>query len=197
MEFKINRVTKQITFIVCMFIIATSCKRKQNKDKEASLKVIVENSIGKTLILPDSLNLYKPFSNYISDSAEMLNSELKIYSHINASCSTCIPNIKLWDSLVPEFNMYKVPVILICGSDDKFELIKYLCESSQIKSFSYPFFLDKKNKYIKINSFMNESAHFETVLTDKYNTILVLGNPLHSKDIKEVYLKTIIENQKD
>lgn len=65
-----------------------------------------------------------------------------------------------------------------------------------IKDFSYPFFLDKKKEFVKKNDFMGKFRGFETVLTDKNNTILLMGNPVKSKEIRELYLKTILNSKK-
>ncbi len=187
---KINYVIKCILLFVCTCSIS-SCRDKEDVDKISSLKEVVENTLGKKLILPDSLKTYSPFINYIADSTVAFNSKYKIYSKVKASCGTCISHIDKWNDLVPEFSKYKVPIILICNSDDQFELIQYFCESGKIKNFFYPFFFDKKNEFAKKNKFMEASRDFETVLTDKDNNILLLGNPVHSKSILDLYLKEI------
>lgn len=187
---KMYYMLKSVLLFVCMCSII-SCENKQETDEIVSLKSVVENTLGKKLIVPDSLQTYTPFSNYIADSTVVLNSEYRIYSKLNASCGSCISSIKEWEHLIPEFSKHKVPVILICDSDDRFELIQYLCESGQVKNFSYPFFLDKKKEFSKLNKFMAESKNFETVLTDKNNTILLMGNPMRSNEIKDLYLKEI------
>lgn len=38
---------------------------------------------------------------------------------------------------------------------------------------------------------MKEHEHFETVLTDKNDNILALGNPVLLKNIKDLYFKEI------
>lgn len=191
---------KHSILIILLFVfvaIILSCINKQNNVQVESLKSIVQNNLGKKLILSDSIRIYSPFSNCIYDSLELSNAKFKIYTKINASCGTCVEKIKIWNSLVPEFNKYKVPIILICESMDEFELLSYMCESKIIKNFSYPFFLDVKNEFSKKNKFMAASKNFETVLTDRNNTILLMGNPMVSKGIKELYLKEIQKRIKD
>lgn len=170
---------------------AASCQNREIQDKEARLKLVIENCLGKKLMIPDSLSTYVPFRDYIMDSVKLSNAKFKIYSHINASCPTCVLDIKLWNSIITEFEKFKVPVILICESDDNFELIKYIHETGEIKDFSYPLFFDIKKEFFKQNKFMKESQHFETVLTDNENNILLLGNPIRSKEMRDMYLKEI------
>lgn len=188
-----NSVLNILKYII-LIIFATltiSCQNKENQKREAHLKSVIENCLGKKLIIPDSLRIYAPFHNYIADSVQLFNAKFKIYSHINASCPTCVRDILLWNNIIPDFEKLKAPVILICESDDNFDLFKHIIESGEIKSFSYPFFFDLKRDFYRQNKFMKESPQFETVLTDRDNTILLLGNPIRSKEMKDIYLNEI------
>jgi hypothetical protein len=173
-----------------LFIII-SCKDKEYNKNVETLKSIVNSNLGKTIIIPDSLQLYKPFSQYIADSSEIKNAKIKIYSQINASCGTCIGYITKWESLSLELKKYNIPVILICQSDDDFELLRFFCESKKIMTFSYPFFIDIESEFLNSNPFMKKSDNFKTVLTDENNTILLMGDPILSAEMKNLYLKEI------
>jgi hypothetical protein len=182
-----------LKFLIIFFILATtfSCKKKTSKEHEKNLKSIVDNTLGKELILPDSLEVYKSFPNIITDSIQMSYANYKIYSHVNVSCSTCVDGIKKWDNLATKFLKQGTPIFLICSSKDNFELVKEIFESKILKGFSFPVFLDVKNKFRDKNSFMYESAHFETVLTDRNNKILLMGNPIYSKETEKLYLNEL------
>ena len=143
-----------INSILCILTVGiiTSCSnKKQNIDKVKTLKSVVENTLNKKLDIPNSLEVYSPFSKSLVNKNDILNSKYKIFSRIDASCGTCIQSINSWNELIPEFSQYKVPVILICSSDDNFELIKYFCETREIIDFGYPFFLDKKDEFVKMD----------------------------------------------
>lgn len=188
MTIKSNFVLRCIlTFILINVLLCCNSNNRNEKD----IKSIVDNYLGQKLILPDSLRLYKPFSKVVTDRAEMAGAKFKIYTHIDVSCSVCVNSIKSWDSIAPQFFQFKTPFFLICGSNDDFEFMKYLFESKEIKSFPYPLFLDLNDQYIANNQFMNESSHFETVLTDDKDKILLLGNPIHSVKTREMYLNEL------
>lgn len=178
--------------IMLIFLASSSltCQNREVQEKEARLKSVIENSLGKKLIIPDSLIIYAPFCDYISNSALSLlsNAKFKIYSHINVSCPTCIRDIQMWNDITLNFRKFKTSLILICESDDNFELFKYMHKAGEIKSVSYPFFFDVKREFFKQNQFMKESPQFETVLTDRDNNILLLGNPIRSKKIENIYI---------
>jgi hypothetical protein len=188
-----NNASNIVRYIILIIFVTftISCQNKENQKREAGLKLVIENCLGKKLMIPDSLRIYAPFHNYIADSVQLSNARFKIYSHINASCPTCVRDILLWSNLIPDFEKLMVPVILICKSDDDFDLFKYIFETGEIESFSYPFFFDLKRDFYRQNKFMKESLQFETVLTDRDNTILLLGNPIRSKEMKDIYLKEI------
>ena len=182
-----------IFLIICAIPFCTNKENKENKEKENTIKSIVNNCLGRKLMIPDSLVIYSPFSNYTMDSIEISNAHFKIYSYINASCPTCIEDILLWNNITPCFVKYNIPIILICESKDNFELIKYFHEQGMIKKFSFPLFFDVKGRYLAENKFMEESPQLETVLTDRENNILLLGNPIRSKEIKDLYLSEILK----
>jgi len=181
-----------VGFYLCLLV---SCAHDKNSEKIELLKKIITDNLGEKLILPDSIQIYKLHTTNIVDSTSIFDSPYKIYSHINVSCGACVMNIDQWSDLIPEFQQYKVPIILICKSDDNFELIKHLDISEQIQKFPYPLFFDKKDNFIKKNSFMHDVHEFRTVLTDRSDNILVMGNPLASKMTKKLYLDFIKNNR--
>lgn len=171
--------------MLCCFFI--SCEKSEAEVQQAALKKIIDENLGKELKLPKDLNAYTPFTNYKADSTQIAQADLKIYSHVNTSCGTCVQNIAKWNNLAQRFSQYNVPVILVCTSKDNFELIRFLCETKEIKSFPYPFFLDPKKDFIDNNAFMRKNDHLETVLTDKNGNILVMGNPTYAESLLKVY----------
>ena len=174
------------------FIFLLSCKSKHDEKNISKHESIINTVLGTQLELPvDSLSTYDYLNSYKSDSVSTVNSKFKIYSRVNASCSTCIEHINLWNDLSYKLEKYDTSIILLCYSEDNFEFIKYLCESDQIEKFQYPLFFDWKNEFMNLNKFMLENKHFETVLTDVNNYILAVGNPIISKNIEQIYIKEI------
>lgn len=143
------------------------------------------------LVLPDSLIVYKPFKVNSSDSNKIENSGLKIYSFINVSCPSCLSNIKNFNNVASELKEYRVPVILICQSEDNYELLKYLCEKKDISEFPFPFYFDTKDQFFVRNKFLSPAPNNHTVLTDKNNKILVYGDLTLSDKIKKLYIDSI------
>jgi hypothetical protein len=187
-------IKNNLTFFLksLLLLLLLSCNNSKNDKKKIDhLENIISKNLGKTLNIPTELEMYYPFSDSKIDSLVISNSKYKIYTNIDASCGSCISQIKKWQKFAVELEKIKVPVILIFHSNDKFELLKFLCESNKIEGFPYPFFLDKKNEYEKLNKFVYDHESFKTTMTDTNNKILLFGNPLASKGIKEMYLSNI------
>ena len=56
--------------------------------------------------------------------------------------------------------------------------------------FSYPICLDEHNSLNNLNHFPIEFGG-QTFLLDKENRVLAIGNPIHNRKVKELYLKII------
>ncbi len=126
------------------------------------------------------------------DSAKLADySSFRIYAFMNVSCASCLPDVDKWNEAIPGFMKYKVPVILLCSAKDNFEYIKFLFENGKLKKFPFPLYLDVKNRFYKLNPFINEYVAHQAVLTDGNNTIIATGNPLHAEAIKATYIKKI------
>ncbi len=177
-------------FFLLLIIVLFQCNTTTSKQK--SVEQVVENTLGKKLLIPNNLVVYKPFEKYLDDSIGISQKPFKIYSLVDATCSVCVDNIVKWDRFVAELNNREnVSIILILESDDNFELIKYICEEGIITEFSYPFFFDINNEFIRLNPFIKKNKHLETILTDTNNNIIMLGNPLFNENIKNKFREIV------
>lgn len=184
---------KNSLYILISILFLYSCEGSKKTKTETQFKSIIDNVIGKELFLPDNMTIYKPFNNYTYDSLEVISSKLKITTFINASCGSCISEINRWESFSKELAKFNVPVLLIFESNDQFELLHYLCETGTVANSSFPFFMDIKNEYLINNSFMKTTNSMRTVLVDDKNKILLIGNPIKSDKIKDMYIKEIVK----
>lgn len=183
----------RLFFYLFLSLCFISCKQSQKKKQQINdLKTVVNNTISTTLQLPKALKVYAPFQNYLKDSLAISNADFKIYTAVDASCGACIKKIRKWATLAEELKSANVAIILLChGEHGRFVLLEHLCETEKLITFPYPFFLDLEGSYTDNNAFMDKNASFETVLTDKTNRILALGNPIYSEGIKALFLKMV------
>jgi len=168
--------------ICCMFLF--SCEQGKNADT------------GKLLILPKQIEIFNPYLPNIPDSSLFSGSKTKIYTLVNASCSTCLLQLKEWDDFETNINKQKeVQVIVVCESDDNFQLIKYLFESKKIGYIQLPLVLDLDNKFISLNASLLSREGDLTVLTDANNKIVLSGNPIKDKKDKKRFMALMPDKQ--
>ena len=172
--------------ILCVFIMVCSlggCTTISSKN--ADYKIIASWS-QKEFILPDSLIFYY----FDRDSTEKqfcknLNS-IKIIAFINGSCPDCILELNKWYSFIEETKNYNLKYLFVVYYFDFMQFKSYLSEVH----FEEPFILDKKNHIFEINNFPEEKK-FHCVLLDRQNKIILIGNPILSQSLKELYLEQI------
>ena len=176
--------------ITLTFIL--SCKQDE---KIKVLNNSIESNLNKEILYPDSLEVYNPFENYKEEN--VLVPQLKIITSVNASCATCVSYINDWHSFSEELisKDISIPIVPIFYSDDDFQLLFYSCEESRIPTFNFPFYLDYKDEFSNLNTFVTENDSFKTMLIGKDNKILLIGSPLESEKIKELYLQQIRLNR--
>ncbi len=61
-------------------------------------------------------------------------------------------------------------------------------------NFDKPICLDQSDKLNELNHFPAD-GRFQTFLLDKYNKVVVIGNPIHNPNIRELYLKEVTGKQ--
>lgn len=177
-------------FLILILTIQ-ACTLKNRNKKIASIENEIEIILKKDLFVPSSLALYAPFSNDYNIDSLNKKTELKIFTSINVSCGSCFQKIPEWSDFNEKIKDFNVEIYLICKSDDNFELLKYMCESKNIKPITIPFYFDINNEYLQENSFMNLHYQYETVLTDLQNKILMVGNPTLEEQTEKTYIDFI------
>lgn len=189
----LSRTCLRCFFYAGIFIFfACNNNNKPQTIASAAEMAVNDSVLGRTIYIPDSMEAYVPHKNDVyMDSAQLLNAPYKIFSFINVSCVSCIPDIDKWDSVADEFMKHGVPVVLICDAKDNFEYLKYLFEEGKLKRFRFPLFLDSKNTFYKKNNFIRQDLAHQAVLTDAGNKIIAAGSAIYSDKIKAGYLQKV------
>jgi len=169
------------------FVLLFSCNAKPKTTEAISAIKKIEGKF----VMPDSIAIYNPFQENRTASNEIENAPLKIYTFVDTSCPSCLTNINNWSLAASELKKYNIPIIMICQSEDNFELLKYLCEKKDIAGYPFPFYFDLKNQFFLLNKFLDITPHHHTVLTDSTNQILVAGDLTHSQEVKQLYIDKI------
>lgn len=172
------------------FILITSIS-SCNIDNKTN-KSILSEWIGKNFIFPPNVQ----FVNNISQKEETLNlnKKFKLVTYIDSiGCIACKLKMHLWKDLIKEFenvSQNNISFVFIINSKDNKE-INYILEESE---FEYPVCFDKNDLFNKTNNFP-KNIELQTFLLDKDNNVILVGNPLFSISIKNLYLRQISEKE--
>lgn len=108
-------------------------------------------------------------------------------------CTSCKLQLHRWKELIQytdSITQGTVPFLFFFQSDDKKE-IRYLLKKD---NFDKPICMDQSDRLNELNHFPAD-GRFQTFLLDKDNKVVVIGNPIHNPNIRELYLKEITGKQ--
>jgi hypothetical protein len=170
---------KQLTYLLLGILTFSSCNRHKEK------------STGQKIVLPGQVEIYNPFLTKTPITSPLNNNNVKIYTLVDVSCSTCLLKLEKWDKFQDEVQQYHVTVVPICFAKDSFEILKYLFENNQIGKVSLPLVLDLKDEFIRQNRALISDIGELTVLTDADNNILFSGDLLDDQTVKAGFIRKI------
>lgn len=169
-------------FGICLFSLLCSC----NTDK------------GKKIMKEISLLQSKPVVYYQNKFVQdgMLQERLKyiVYSD-SVNCSSCAINqMELWNPLLEYSKNYKGQLnfyFIFSPAEKDIKGVKHaLIKNSE---FDYPIFLDTLGMFEKLNPHLPKNKALHAFLLDDNNNVVLVGNLLHSKKVKELFYKIVEE----
>lgn len=174
-------------FVFLNLIALLSCG-KQKSDND--LLPIVKEWYGKEIKFPD-----RPvFTLYGKDTVDysIPHSPYKVLVYVDSTgCVDCKLQLQKWQELIKYTNSIsngEIPFLFFFFPKD----YKELCQFFKRDLFDIPVCIDFKGELNKLNNFP-PLPQFHTFLLDKDNKVLVIGNPVHSVDIRSMYIKKLSE----
>ena len=171
-------ISRKCILLLLLFQIIFSCKNSQDSEYEN----IVNEWIGKEILLPkisEGNKLYNPDSN------------LKIVTRINGNCYSCLSRLKNWKPFVEEVNnKYNIPVFIYMVISDS---SIYTEINKKEIHFEYPVIFDTNNEFQKSNNLAQNNI-FHTMLLNKSNKVILIGNPINNTKLKELYIEQVINH---
>ena len=83
-----------------------------------------------------------------------------------------------------------IPFLFFFQFDDQWEIHSLLIR----ENFDKPICLDRSDSLNQLNHFPKD-IRFQVFLLDKNNKVVVIGNPVHNPNVKELYLEEISRKQ--
>lgn len=119
-----------------------------------------------------------------------IESNYKILIYVDSTgCTSCRLQLQKWKELIKEIDsLTNKPIqFLFYLSPKSVRDARYITRRDD---FTYPLCIDVNNKIDSMNHFPKEEM-FHSFLLDQNNKMKVIGNPIHNKSIRSLYIETI------
>lgn len=169
-----------ILFVLGFLLFACNEVNKRNR-------TVIYKRSGTSIDFIDTLRYYSLGKGWINRPSQY---GLKVTTYINADCSACLDELISWKKIINELKTEKISFLFYVKIFDFNALELFLTNID----FPYPIIVDKSGNFYKKNA-LNEDKLYQTYLVDANNKIVLIGNPLYSEKIKELYFATIKKMQ--
>lgn len=165
--------------------VLLSCSEPKS---ENDLLPIVKEWYGKEVKFPE----HPVFTLYGKDTVDysIPQSPYKVLVYVDSSgCVDCKLQLQKWQELIKYTNSIsngEIPFLFFFFPKD----YKELCQFFKRDLFDMPVCIDFKGELNKLNKFP-PFPQFHTLLLDKDNKVLVIGNPVSSTEIRSLYFKQL------
>ncbi len=170
--------------LIILLLFLFSC---QDKKKE-EIKHLISKWQGKEIQFPQDM----VFMRFNSDTIyhTIPNPSHKVLVYVDSiGCTSCKLQLPRWKELIQYIDSTSqetVPFLFFFHPNDKNE-IRYLLKR---QGFNTPICFDQSDKLNQLNHFPTDDR-YQTFLLDKANKVLIIGNPIHNSNIRDLYLKEI------
>ena len=126
----------------------------------------------------------------ISDLKDILaNSSLKIATCFDGDCSFCVLKLDFWRRFMQSLEQedIQMPILIYAHSTNKeniTQLMKVAWPQGQ------PWIYDRNKNFIIANELYDD--HFQTLLLNQKNEIILIGDPTLNKGMEDLFMKTIL-----
>lgn len=174
--------------ILLLTIFLSTC---QDKQKEI-ITLLVKEWQGKQILFPENM----VFTRFASDTTNFVipTSDYKVLVFVDSiGCTSCKLQLSRWKEFIrytDSISQKNIPFLFFFQFDDQWEIHSLLIR----ENFDKPICLDRSDSLNQLNHFPKD-IRFQVFLLDKNNKVVVIGNPVHNPNVKELYLEEIGRKQ--
>lgn len=178
----------KFSLVLLFLLLFVSCKKSDSTDQVVR---IVSAWQGKEVLFPNN----PVFTIYGQDtvSYNFRNADYKVVSYVDSvGCLSCKLQLDKWTNIIHRIDSVadiRVPFVFVF-SPEKLRDVVYATKSS---GFDYPILLDLKGEFNNLNHFPT-NFNFQTMLLDRDNRVVAIGNPVQSPKILDLF-QSIITGQ--
>ena len=174
--------------ILLLTIFLSAC---QDKQKEI-ITLLVKEWQGKQILFPENM----VFTRFASDTTNFVipTSDYKVLVFVDSiGCTSCKLQLSRWKEFIrytDSISQKNIPFLFFFQFDDQWEIHSLLIR----ENFDKPICLDRSDSLNQLNHFPKD-IRFQVFLLDKNNKVVVISNPVHNPNVKELYLEEISRKQ--
>ena len=174
--------------ILLLTIFLSAC---QDKQKEI-ITLLVKEWQGKQILFPENM----VFTRFASDTTNFVipTSDYKVLVFVDSiGCTSCKLQLSRWKEFIrytDSISQKNIPFLFFFQFYDQWEIHSLLIR----ENFDKPICLDRSDSLNQLNHFPKD-IRFQVFLLDKNNKVVVIGNPVHNPNVKELYLEEISRKQ--
>lgn len=171
-------------FILLIIIVLASCK---DSPKDEITRLVKEWD-GKEICFPE----HPVFTIQAKDTVDFQfrHADYKVVSYVDSiGCISCKLQLGRWTEFIHEVDSLTngaVPFVFCLHTKDVADMRRIIRKND----FQYPVFVDEMGTFEALNHFPTHMT-FQTFLLDKDNKVVVIGNPVHNPQVKELYLEKL------
>lgn len=183
---------KLSSFLLCTFLIYMGmCISSCNDYEKAKIARLVTEWQGKEVLLPEN----SIFTIQGKDTVQVAaNAKHKILVYVDsAGCTSCRLQLHKWKEFISEVDSatHEAVQFLFYLTPKNLKEARYITRRDD---FTHPLCIDLDNEIGGMNHFPKEDM-FHTFLLDADNRVKVIGNPIHNKAVRSLYIDAITENK--
>lgn len=165
---------------ILMFLILCSCTESRKKQYTDLLQEWMDREIQ----IPDN----PVFTVLARDTVDFpMQADYKILTYVDSvGCLSCKLQLDRWKELMEDGGFSGVDFLFFFSPEKMRDIVGTL----RAEGFTHPVCIDRDNRLNRLNHFP-AGPTFQTLLLDKDNRVLAVGNPVHNPKVKELYLKII------
>lgn len=172
---------------ILLLLFSISCRNSEQEQ----LKSVIKEWKEKEILFPQS----PIFTIEGRDTVIYYDKEAKFNILIYADstgCTSCKLQLSKWKMFISEIDSLSDASVdfLFYVTPKDAKKLSYLIKREH---FNFPICIDPKDSINLLNSFPKDDR-FHTMLLNEKNKVLVIGNPIHNLEIKNLFIKTITNN---
>lgn len=170
--------------LLLILCLATSCNSRKRE-----ITRLVKEWKNKEILFPDHLEakIYGQDTNC----PDIWKAKYKILNYTDTSgCTECKMQLYDWKKLKQQTDSLGLEVsYLFIAWVKQYEELETL---QSVNKCNIPFFYDPQGQMMQLNHFPSHDG-FQTFLLDSANRVILIGNPLSSSTLRNLYIQTMIK----